>query len=824
MINGKAAETRNGKTMSGDKNGKVSRLFVAASSASKTAASRAQEVKNYPAFLHAALLLVISVAAVFMAFPMPDSLLMSEIADRSVRADRELMVEDPSATQEKRDAARRNSPTVFDLDDGAAHAAKARLNSLFLRGRTILNAPDVQSPVYTDPKQVNEPDANDLQRLRERFNALLSLPSEDRSFNALLKARFSPQLERTIFELIMDLLNQGIVADKKILLDQRDRGILIRRTELQLESLAPYAAVFPSLSEARRLVRERAMIFSSDYEPALTRAVITVAQSLLRPNLVMNREETVKRRNEAAAQVAPVYFQVKPGEIIVREGERVNELARLKLRALASKADRKDWFPKASGHFVLIAVFLGVTYLVAVRIRQDINLSSRDKVFLATTLILSLTIAYAATQVGDAMAKGFPGINKTTIFFATPVAAAGMTVTVFLGPFMGIVFSVVASALTGLIFDRQMVMFIYAFLSSVAGLAGLVNVRDRGAVVKAGLLAALVNMAAILGVGLVEQVELGRAAAFYIGAGLLSGILSGVIVTGLVPLFEMIFRYTTNVKLLELANLDQPILRELMVQAPGTYHHSVIVGAMVEAAAEAIGANPLLAKVSAYYHDLGKMKKPLYFVENQITGVNKHEKLAPSMSALILTSHVKDGVELARQHNLSPQIIDIIQQHHGTSLIAYFFQKARDQRTPDAPEINMEDYRYPGPKPQTREAGLVMLADAVEAASRSIGEPTPARIQGMVQKIINNIFSDGQLDECELTLKNLHLIARSFNKILTGIFHRRISYPEPASKDQTARTKAANGHNGIQPAKEAGTKNGRDKGERQEDLKRLGIS
>lgn len=810
--------------MTGDKNGKVSRLFLAASSAGKTAANRAQGMKNYPIVLPLGLLVVISVAAVFMAFPMPDSLQMSEIADRSVRADRELMVEDPAATREKRDAVRRNSPTVFDLDDGAAQAAKERLNGLFSRGRTILSAPEVQTPIYSDPKQVNKPDEKEMERLRERFNALLGLPSEDKSFSELRKARFSPQLERTIFELIMDLLNQGIVADKKILLDQRDRGILIRRTELQMESLAPYAAVFPSLSEARRLVRERAMIFSSDYEPALTRAVITVAQSLLRPNLVANMEETAKRRDEAAAGVAPVYFQVKPGEIIVREGERVNDLARLKLQALASSADRKDWLPKASGYFVLIAVFLAVTYMVAVRIRQDINLSPRDKLFLASALVLSLALAYAATQVGDAMAKGFPGVNKTTIFFCTPVAAAGMTVTVFLGPFVGVVFSVVASALTGLIFEQKMVMFLYAFLSSIAGLVGLANVRDRGAVVKAGLLASAVNMATILGFGMVEQVELGRHAAFYIGAGLLSGVLSGVIVTGLVPLFEMIFKYTTNVKLLELANLDQPVLRELMVQAPGTYHHSVIVGAMVEAAAEAIGANPLLAKVSAYYHDLGKMKKPLYFVENQITGVNKHEKLAPSMSALILTSHVKDGVELAKQHKLSPQIIDIIQQHHGTSLIQYFYQKARDQRTPDSPEINMEDYRYPGPKPQTREAGLVMLADAVEAASRSIGEPTPARIQGMVQKIINNIFSDGQLDECELTLKNLHLIARSFNKILTGIFHRRISYPEPASKDQTAKTKTANGHNGIQQAKEGGHKNGRDKGERQEDLKRLGIS
>jgi hypothetical protein len=275
---------------------------------------------------------------------------------------------------------------------------------------------------------------------------------------------------------------------------------------------------------------------------------------------------------------------------------------------------------------------------------------------------------------------------------------------------------------------------------------------------------------------------------------------------------------------MELANLDQPVLRDLMVQAPGTYHHSVIVGALVEAAAEAIGANPLLAKVSAYYHDLGKMKKPLYFVENQGYGVNKHEKLAPSMSSLILISHVKDGVELARKHKLSREIIDIIQQHHGTSLIAYFYHKAQNCRNTAQPEINIEDYRYPGPKPQTREAGLVMLADAVEAASRSLVEPNPARIQGLVQKIMNNIFSDGQLDECELTLKDLHSIARSFNKILSGIFHRRIAYPERAPRDAVFKKQAENGHQPDKPTKPDPHRPKSDDVEGPSNLRRLGLS
>ena len=202
---------------------------------------------------------------------------------------------------------------------------------------------------------------------------------------------------------------------------------------------------------------------------------------------------------------------------------------------------------------------------------------------------------------------------------------------------------------------------------------------------------------------------------------------------------------------------------------------------MVEAAAEKIGANPLLAKAAAYYHDIGKIKKPTYFVENQLGGENKHEKLAPSMSSLVIQAHVKDGVELARQNKVSQKIIDIIQQHHGTSFMAYFYNKAKQQAT-NPNMVNSEDYRYPGPRPQTKEAGLVLLADQVEAASKTLLDPTPARIQGAVQKIINNIFADGQLDECELTLKDLHEIAKSFIKILSGIFHHRVEYPQSAEK------------------------------------------
>jgi putative nucleotidyltransferase with HDIG domain len=323
--------------------------------------------------------------------------------------------------------------------------------------------------------------------------------------------------------------------------------------------------------------------------------------------------------------------------------------------------------------------------------------------------------------------------------------------------------------------------------------------HNRWDLFRMGFFLGLINMAAILAFQIMQGRLIYWEAPVNIFSGFLGGILTGIIVTGFSPLIEKIFGYTTEMKLLERANMDQLLLRELMVQAPGTYHHSVIVGNMVEAAAEAIGANALLARVSAYYHDIGKIQKPLYFVENQMGSENKHDKLAPSMSALILIAHIKDGVEMAQQQKLDPPIIDIIRQHHGTGLISFFYQKALDLRGGDLTQVSMEDFRYPGPKPQTREAGLVLLADGIEAASRTLVDPTPARIQGLVQKIIQNDFSDGQLDECDLTLKDLSQISASFTKILTGIFHHRIEYPDPAIKN-TGLRKKTNGDKDKQSA------------------------
>jgi hypothetical protein len=401
-----------------------------------------------------------------------------------------------------------------------------------------------------------------------------------------------------------------------------------------------------------------------------------------------------------------------------------------------------------------------------------------------------------------------------------------MLVRIVLNSEIAFVFALLSSLLLGILFGNSLFIALYALVGSLTGAHWVRQCKQRTTLYRAGFRLSMVNVLLIIGMHLMAGRPFDLQLLYKFAFGLGGGFVCAVIVTGTIPLVEAAFKYTTDIKLLELANMNTPVLRELMIQAPGTYHHSIIVGNLVEAAAESINANPLLTRVAAYYHDIGKIRKPLYFVENLGNQENRHEKLAPSMSALILMAHVKDGVEIARENKLGETLVDILRQHHGTALIKFFYDKAKTKEDPGMSQVDERDYRYPGPKPQTREAALIMLADAVEAASRTLTDPTPARIQGMVQKIINNIFIDGQLDECELTLKDLHNIAKSFNRILAGIFHHRIDYPEPVHKErekEPARRK--NGEDTHrESAKESKGKDADPEKGSTEDLKRLGMS
>jgi hypothetical protein len=385
------------------------------------------------------------------------------------------------------------------------------------------------------------------------------------------------------------------------------------------------------------------------------------------------------------------------------------------------------------------------------------------------TLLLGRLFAYLLIN----LSKGLEYQALDSALYGIPIATGAMLVSLLFDFHTAITFSFAVSLLTGLWLDASFT--VYAFVGSITAAFSVIRCKKRSGILKGGGYVIAANVVTVI------IILLFRGELFTVKAppsvlfSALCGMSVAAIVSLILPVIEYFFKVTTDISLLELLDLNQPLMKNLMVTAPGTYHHSVIVGNLAESAAEIVGANPLLARVSAYYHDIGKIKMPDYFVENQSSAVSKHEKLTPHMSSMIITNHVKEGLELAREFKLPEPIIDILQQHHGTMLISYFYQKAKDS-TGNGPPAE-EDYRYHGPKPQTRVAALVMMADGVEAASRVLSDPTPARIASLVDRIINHIFLEGQLDECELTLKDIHEIKKRFTYILTGIFHKRVDYP-----------------------------------------------
>jgi putative nucleotidyltransferase with HDIG domain len=336
--------------------------------------------------------------------------------------------------------------------------------------------------------------------------------------------------------------------------------------------------------------------------------------------------------------------------------------------------------------------------------------------------------------------------------------------------------SVIFSVLLGLM-SGDLYLCIFCLLSCLGAILGYLQYKQRTALIKAGLFVGSVNVILVLGIDLLtENVTPGINFGFDLLCAFLGGAGVAVVISFLLPAFESFFQRTTDIKLLELSNHNIPILRQLTIEAPGTYHHSVVVGTLAESAAEAIGANAIFCRTAALYHDIGKLRKVDYFVENQI-GPNKHDKLSARMSALIIASHVKEGIDMAKEMDLPQEIIDAIPQHHGTKLITYFYEKAKEHQDPSLGEVSEEEFRYPGPKPQTKEAGIIMVADGVEAASRTLEDPSSARVKGMIRQIIDYIFLDGQLDECDLTLRDLEKISQSFLRVIVGMHHHRVDYP-----------------------------------------------
>jgi len=481
--------------------------------------------------------------------------------------------------------------------------------------------------------------------------------------------------------------------------------------------------------------------------------------------------------------------------------ERAGVYATLAALALASALlmQRTADAGRFLGGFAVSALLLFALHRDIVRYQPGYLKKRQMPLLLGLMVVGTLGMSRLAEYMLIGLSRGLEIAALEASVFGIPVAAGAMLVTLLFDFHTAMVFSFVVSLLAGL-WQGDPAFSLYAFVGSIAAAFSMIRCRKRTAILRGGGVVLGANLLTAASLLLFRGELLSETAGVSMAFAFVSAVFVVAIVSLALPVLEYLFKVTTDISLLELLDLEHPLMKNLMISAPGTYHHSIIVGNLVEACAEAVGVNPLLARVGAYYHDIGKVKMPEYFIENQSTGVSKHERLTPHMSSMILTSHVKEGVELATQYKLPAEVKDIIQQHHGNALITYFFEKARGLQNGD--ETPPEEFKYPGPRPQSRIAALIMMADAVEASSRVLHDPTPARIATLVDKIINHIFLTGQLDECELTLKDIFEIKNRFTRILTGILHKRVEYPgfdfgKEAQSGESARQ---------QPAKEDKTK------------------
>ncbi len=769
------------------------------------------------------LLVILSLALAFIITPDPRKSLgeyqLNVISPESIRAAGDFQVEDAETSRKRQRELLAALPPVFDWDDQIA----VKIQERFRHSLEFLNktSQEISKELTSASGGKNPPPKPNFSTIypklldhKPEFDNILGISLPVATFQLLAKSEFSPALEALMGQVLEQVYRQGVIASQA-LPQPRPKEIVLRNLTSLEEKIVQAPFAFLVVDNLRKPMATYCREIASDFSPADRLLVCDLVQHLAVPNITYNPAETIERQQKILKEFRPTYFHVSAGELILHEGERITPLHLAKIKAQDAIYTPQRSFLVFLGTFLSLVLTLWLAYNLARISLKNFSTRLRDLAFLAVLLIVCLLFNYGLISLSAIISPMKPLLGKNLIY-AIPIALGSICAALFLGLETGWVMAFLLATLSALLLPKPFPLFLYLVSAGLMGVWGVRHYQQRRSFINTGMAICGVNLLMVTAFKLLEFPISGRD--FFLGQlfAISGGFLTGILALGFTPIIEILFGYTSNIRLLELLNLEQPLLKELMLVAPGTYHHSLVVGQIVEATALAIGANPMLAKAAAYYHDIGKIKKPAYFVENQFGGENKHEKLAPSMSSLILTAHVKDGVELARKQQLGEGICDIIQQHHGTCLISYFYTKAKNQAA-DPDKVKIDDYRYPGPRPQTKEAGLVLVADQVEAASKTLTDPTPARIQGMVQKIVNNIFADGQLDQCELTLKELHLIAKHCTKILSGIFHHRVKYPTPAEKTRA--------HEDLdkQQAKKNGVKSGNSQRKSQEDLKRLGM-
>ena len=683
-----------------------------------------------------------------------------QVAEHDVEADRDLLVEDTQATKARRKQVEMLQPPVYDLSMDAFATFQHRLLAVFQQLNTTTGEAPADSPV-------------------QHFKSDLPPAVADEVMPYLAQPEIQAVIINTLFPLIRDRMAEGLVGDVRASRVGRS-GAIIRNLDNGTELLRPDIVALPDLPSFLAEISGK-LQQTPGLSDSARRAISNLMISSLSASLTLNREATQKRAAAVVQNVEPVYYQLQKGEMLVRKGERVSREQQIKLQSLYETASDPVRWNVVAGAF-LISLVLSIGFFVAPSGKPGTPLRCKDMLLISLVLILFGLGAKGVYLLGLRL----DSYNFMTIAsIAYPISGGvGLVAMVFAARrycSMGLLLCFFCM----LMLQADVSFFFYHFLSAMLATWIVTSAQNRPDVIWGLFPLAGGQMIIWLGAAALLQTPLWEIPA-QLCAGGINSLLTLIVLFAVSPVLELIFGYSTRFRLMELMSLEQPLMQELMVTIPGTYHHSLVVANMVEAGAKAIGANSLLCKVAALYHDAGKLSYPEYFIENQFGGPNKHDRLAPSMSALIILSHVKKGTELAEHYNLGQDITDIIRQHHGTRVIRYFYQKALNL----GEKARESDYSYPGPRPQSKEAAILMLADSVEASSRTLTAPTPARLRTHIDGIIKGIFSEGQLDESELTFRDLHYLSESFQRILTGIFHQRIAYPDAKLRGASGKNKS----------------------------------
>lgn len=565
-----------------------------------------------------------------------------------------------------------------------------------------------------------------------------------------------------------DRLNQEVVL------------VDVRNPSAQMIMPAPQTRML-SLSGARQDI-ERKLLNLPGWTAEQKSALVAAILPLIRPNVVLDQTATATAREAEANKIPNVTVSLKRNQMIAREGDTVTPAMLAQLAAMKTTGHAGRPWENLLGLVLIVFAVYWVVWKFTEH-RSIVSALSLSKTRAFALVGSAIVVETALMRIGFALSDSVANSRSTAPFndptlwnFAIPFAAASLLVVMLVDTQLAFLAGVVSALFAGMLAPTGIQQSLYAFISCAAAVYGIGRYRERQSVTLAGLFVGVVNAGMALALmAYAEQPFTLNALLLATSCGFIGGLLTAIFAAGGLPINESIFGILTDVKLLELSNADLPVLGQLALRAPGTNQHSHAVGQLAEDACRAVNANPLLARIGALYHDIGKVAAPEYFVENQ-QGENPHDHMRPSQSARIIVSHVTYGAKLAKEINLPKKIADFIPQHHGTRTLHFFLRKAQSEAKPGE-VIDEKDFRYPGPKPQFKEAAIMMLADSCEAAARSLARPDPENIRTIVVKIVDAVISDGQLDECDLTLQEITRIREAIIGALTAIYHARIDYP-----------------------------------------------